>query len=74
MRASQNRFSPTRFLRDRRGVAAIEFALILPILVLLCLGCFEVPRYVLIWQRIERAASGVSDLVAQPTSRSCPTR
>ncbi|HVT52558.1 MAG TPA: TadE family protein [Dongiaceae bacterium] len=54
-----------RFRRDRRGVAAIEFALILPILVLLALGCFEVPRYVLLWQRLERTASGVSDLVAQ---------
>jgi len=54
-----------RFRRDRRGVAAIEFALILPILVLLALGCFEVPRYVMLWQRMERAASGVSDLVAQ---------
>jgi Flp pilus assembly protein TadG len=54
-----------RFRGDGRGVAAIEFALILPILVLLTLGCFEVPRYVLLWQRIERASSGVSDLVAQ---------
>jgi Flp pilus assembly protein TadG len=54
-----------RFCRDRRGVAALEFALILPILVLLTLGCFEVPRYVLLWQRLERASSGVSDLVAQ---------
>jgi Flp pilus assembly protein TadG len=54
-----------RFRRDRRGVAAIEFALILPILVLLTLGCFEVPRYVLLWQRLERASSGVSDLVSQ---------
>jgi Flp pilus assembly protein TadG len=54
-----------RFRRDRRGVAAIEFALILPVLVLLTLGCFEVPRYVLLWQRLERASSGVSDLVSQ---------
>ena len=54
-----------RFRRDQRGVAAIEFALILPIMALLALGCFEVPRYVLLWQRLERASSGVSDLVAQ---------
>ena len=54
-----------RFRRDRRGVAAVEFALILPILALLALGCFEVPRYVLLWQRLERTSSGVSDLVAQ---------
>jgi Flp pilus assembly protein TadG len=54
-----------RFRGDGHGVAAIEFALILPILIILTLGCFEVPRYVLLWQRLERAASGVSDLVAQ---------
>jgi Flp pilus assembly protein TadG len=54
-----------RFRRDPGGVAAVEFALILPILMLLALGCFEVPRYVLLWQRLERASSGVSDLVAQ---------
>jgi Flp pilus assembly protein TadG len=54
-----------RFRRDVRGVAAIEFALILPVLVLLTLGCFEVPSYVLLWQRLERTASGISDLVAQ---------
>jgi Flp pilus assembly protein TadG len=53
------------FLRDRRGVAAIEFAAILPIVALLALGCFEVPRYVLVVQRLSRTSSGVADLVAQ---------
>jgi Flp pilus assembly protein TadG len=54
-----------RFRRHERGVAAIEFALIIPILVLLLLGCFEVPRYVLVWQRMARTSSGVADLLAQ---------
>jgi Flp pilus assembly protein TadG len=53
------------FRRDSRGVAAIEFALILPILVLLMLGCFEVPQFVLLYQKIARTSSGVADLVAQ---------
>ena len=54
-----------RFGRDQRGMAAVEFALITPILVLLALGCFEVPRYVLVFQKMSRASAGVADLVAQ---------
>jgi Flp pilus assembly protein TadG len=53
------------FRRNDRGVAAIEFALILPILALLLLGCFEVPKLVLLYQKIARTSSGVADLVAQ---------
>jgi Flp pilus assembly protein TadG len=54
-----------KFLKDERGVTAIEFALVLPIVILILLGCFEVPRYVLIFQKIARTSSGVADLVAQ---------
>jgi Flp pilus assembly protein TadG len=53
------------FRRDARGVAAIEFALIIPILALLLIGCFEVPQFVLLYQKIARTSSGVADLVAQ---------
>jgi Flp pilus assembly protein TadG len=61
VRASRRR----RFLGDGRGVAAVEFALIAPILVVLALGCFEVPRYVMVFQKLSRTSSGVADLVAQ---------
>ena len=54
-----------RFAKDERGVAAIEFALVLPIMALLLLGCFEVPRFVMVYQKIARTSSGVADLVAQ---------
>jgi Flp pilus assembly protein TadG len=54
-----------KFLKDERGVTAIEFALVLPVVVLILLGCFEVPRFVLIFQKIARTSSGVADLVAQ---------
>jgi Flp pilus assembly protein TadG len=54
-----------RFCRDGRGTAAVEFALIAPILVVLALGCFEVPRYVMVFQKLSRTSSGVADLVAQ---------
>jgi Flp pilus assembly protein TadG len=56
---------PRRFVQGEQGMAAVEFALVLPIVFLLMLGCFEVPRYVMIVQKINRAASGVGDLIAQ---------
>ena len=59
------RLAPRRFLRDERGVTAVEFALVLPILIVLVLGCFEVPRYVLVVQKITRTSAGVADLIAQ---------
>lgn len=54
-----------RFAGGEHGLAAIEFALVVPVMVLLVLGCFEVPRYVLIYQKMARASAGVADLVAQ---------
>lgn len=54
-----------RFLRDRRGVSAIEFALIAPVLLTMCLGVAEVGRYIHLRLKITNAASNVSDLVAR---------
>jgi len=54
-----------RFVAGEQGVTAIEFALVLPVVLLILLGCFEVPRYVLIVQKIARTSSGVADLTAQ---------
>jgi Flp pilus assembly protein TadG len=56
---------PRHFARDQRGVAAIEFALVLPIVALILLGCFEVPRFVMVFQHLARTSAGVADLVAQ---------
>jgi Flp pilus assembly protein TadG len=64
--SSFRRTRPLRgFAKDQRGVAAVEFALVLPIVLLLLLGCYEIPRLVLIHQKIARTASGVADLVSQ---------
>lgn len=54
-----------RFAATERGATAVEFALVVPIMVLLMMGCFEVPRFVMIYQKIARTSSGVADLVAQ---------
>jgi hypothetical protein len=54
-----------RFLKSTRAVAAVEFAMILPIFLLVCLGGFEVPRYILLTQKMARASASMADLVAQ---------
>ena len=53
------------FAKDRRGVAAIEFALIAPVLVLLYCGIAELGQAFLADSRTSHAASAVGDLVAQ---------
>lgn len=51
--------------RDERGVAAIEMACVLLFLSVLILGTFELPRMLLLAQKLERASASMADLVAQ---------
>lgn len=48
-----------------RGSVAVEMALFLFFFSTLFLGTFEVPRYLLIGQKMERASASMADLVAQ---------
>ncbi|HTK34960.1 MAG TPA: TadE/TadG family type IV pilus assembly protein [Caulobacteraceae bacterium] len=50
---------------DRRGIAATEFALILPALLLLCFGSTEVTQAIALDRTVSLAAGTVSNLVAQ---------
>lgn len=50
---------------DRSGVAVIEFALLLPVLLTLLLGSFETARLLLAYLKLEAAAETAADLVAQ---------
>jgi Flp pilus assembly protein TadG len=50
---------------DQSGVAAVEFALILPIMLLLFLGSFETTNLVLAYMKLEASAETAADLVAQ---------
>ncbi len=52
----------------RRGVAAVEFALILPVLLLLLLGTTELTRALTNDRKVSQVASTVADLIAQATS------
>lgn len=56
------------FLRARSGVAAVEFALLLPLAVLGFLGANEVSSAVQVAQRVSQTASTSADLVAQAST------
>lgn len=51
--------------RDRSGVAAIEFALIFPVMLILFIGSFETTNLVLASMKLEASAETATDLVAQ---------
>ena len=55
----------TTRLSDRRGVAAVEFAFILPLLVTLYFGVVETTYALLADRKVASVASTVADLVAQ---------
>ncbi len=53
------------FARDCRAVAALEFALVLPVLVLLLFGTVEIGNALLLDRKVTAAAQTAADLVAQ---------
>jgi Flp pilus assembly protein TadG len=54
-----------RLLRREEGMAAVEFALILPILVVLWIGGVEVTQALSVDRRLNNLASALGDLVAR---------
>lgn len=54
-----------RFARDARGVAALEFALIVPLLLMLYFVTMEVAQAIEVNKKVGRAGSMVADLVTQ---------
>ncbi len=57
-----------RLLADSRGAAAVEFALLLPVLCLLYFGMAELTQGVMAERRAAHTASTIGDLVAQSSS------
>lgn len=54
-----------RLLRTAQGVALIEFAFVLPILMLLLFGALEISRAMIITQRVEKVAYALADVTSQ---------
>ena len=64
----KNRRSLLAVLRDRRGVSAVEFALILPLMLLLYAGSVELSEALAVDRKANRLASTVGDLISQRSS------
>jgi hypothetical protein len=57
-----------RFAVQRDGVAALELALLLPVLIFILLGAFEMPRALLIYEKVTRVSAEIGDLTARQDS------
>jgi Flp pilus assembly protein TadG len=55
----------TRLRRDVRGIAASEFALVLPILVMFSAGTIEYSRLILLTQKVQSGSFILADLTAR---------
>lgn len=53
----------------RGGVAALEFALVLPVLLVALLGFVELDRYVTSTRQLESASNSISEMLSQSTSK-----
>lgn len=62
-----------RLARDKRGVSAVEFALIAPALIAFYFGLAELTQAMMAERRASHAASSIGDLVAQSTQISDST-
>ena len=54
-----------RFAADARGIAAVEFALILPLLITLYFGTVEASRLYTVDRKVASVAATMADLVAR---------
>src|SRR5947209_18157325 len=59
-----------RFASDRRGVSAVEFAMLLPLMVTLYLGSVEISQGVGIDRKVTLTSRTVADLASQVSSMS----
>jgi Flp pilus assembly protein TadG len=60
--------SLVRFAEERRGIAAVEFAMLLPIMMTLFLGSVEITTAVAVQRKVTLTARALSDLSSQFTT------
>ena len=58
----------TRFARDGRGMSAVEFAFVAPVMVGLYLGCAEISDGVAVDRKVSLTAGALSNLTSQVTT------
>lgn len=61
-------FRLRRFLHDRKGISAVEFALIAPVMLLFYFGTVEVSMMLLADRKVTNAAGTLGDLTAREPS------
>ena len=54
-----------QFSKDEKGVSAVEFALILPLMIVLLFGVIELSSLLTVDRKMTSVTSTVADLVAQ---------
>ena len=57
-----------RFAQDKRGVSAVEFAMLLPLMITLYLGSVEVSQGIAIDRKVTLTTRTVADLASQVSS------
>lgn len=62
-----------RFVEDRRGVGAIEFAIVAPLMIMTYIGAFEISVAVSMSRKVNRASSTVSDLLTRSKTTNTTT-
>jgi Flp pilus assembly protein TadG len=70
----QQRVGRGKFISDQRGVSAVEFALILPVMVLIYLGGYEITQALAINRLVALTSGTVTNLVSQYTTISASTQ
>lgn len=56
---------PRNLITDRRGVSAIEFAMVLPVLILLMLGGIQLVLYINATRRVAMVADSIGEMISQ---------
>lgn len=54
-----------KFYKNNDGIAALEFALLAPLMIIMLLGAFEMGRFIHLTQKAEKLSFTVADVVAQ---------
>lgn len=54
-----------RFRKDIRGASAVEFALLIPIFLIMLISGFEVGRYVMIMNKLQSAGFSLATIISQ---------